>query len=156
MKCLLVALSSDALAWTLTHSFQLGKGWRCILTLRHRLRLTPLMTRIKTGQNELEALMAASDYTRGEMNIDAQKSMFEGTMKAGAWGAIITLLALAYATFTLSMGMPWLVALVLCAGAGVVIGLGMGFGGAWVATIVGLSGIALFVQLLIVIFQAVL
>lgn len=100
--------------------------------------------------------MAASDYTRGEMNIDAQKSMYVGTMKAGAWGAIITLLGLAYATFTLSMGMPWLVALVVCAGAGVVIGLGMGFGGAWVATIVGLSGLALFIQLLIEVFKFVL
>ena len=100
--------------------------------------------------------MAASDYTRGEMNIDAQKSMFEGTMKAGAWGAIITLLGLAYATFTLSMGMPWLVALVICAGAGIVIGLGMGFGGAWVATMVGLSGLALFIQLLIVLFRLAL
>ena len=100
--------------------------------------------------------MAAGDYTRGEMNIDAQKSMYVGTMKAGAWGAIITLLMLAYATFTLSMGMPWIVALVLCAGAGVVIGLGMGFGGAWVATVVALSGLALFVQLLIMLFQRAL
>lgn len=100
--------------------------------------------------------MAASDYTRGEMNVDAQESMYVGTMKAGAWGAIITLLMLAHATFTLSIGMPWLVSLVICAGAGVVIGLGMGFGGAWVATIVGLSGLALFVQLLIFIFQLAL
>ncbi len=100
--------------------------------------------------------MAASDYTRGEMNIDAQKSMYVGTMKAGAWGAIITLLGIAYATFTLSMGMPWLVALVITAGAGIVIGLGMGFGGAWVATVVGLSGLALFIQLLILLFQLAL
>lgn len=100
--------------------------------------------------------MAASDYTRGDMNIDAQKSMYVGTMKAGAWGAIITLLAIGYATFTLSIGMPWLVALVITAGAGIVIGLGMGFGGAWVATIVGLSGLALFIQLLILLFQLAL
>ena len=100
--------------------------------------------------------MAASDYTRGEMNIDAQKSMYVGTMKAGAWGAIITLLGIAYATFTLSMGMPWLVALVITAGAGIVIGLGMGFGAAWVATVVGLSGLALFIQLLILLFQLAL
>ena len=98
----------------------------------------------------------AGDYTRGEMNIEAQKSMYAGTMKAGAWGALITLLGLAYATFTLSMGMPWLVALVVCAGGGIVIGMGMGFGGAWVATIVGLSGLAVFIQLLILLFQLVL
>lgn len=125
------------------------------MRLRHLLCLTLAMTKIKTSQNELEAIMAG-DYTHGEMNIEAQKSMFAGTMKAGAWGAIITLLGLAYATFTLSMGMPWLVALVVCAGGGIVIGLGMGFGGAWVATIVGLSGLALFIQLLIVLFQLAL
>ncbi|MBO6688399.1 MAG: aa3-type cytochrome c oxidase subunit IV [Henriciella sp.] len=100
--------------------------------------------------------MMAGDYTRGEMNIEAQKGMYVGTMKAGAWGALITLLGLAYATFTLSMGMPWLVALVVCAGGGIVIGLGMGFGGAWVATVVGLSGLALFIQLLILLFQLAL
>jgi hypothetical protein len=100
--------------------------------------------------------MATNDYTRGEMNVDAQKSMYEGTMKAGTWGAIITLLMLAYATFTLSIGMPWLVALTLCAGAGIVIGLGLGYGGAWIATIVALSVLALFVQLLIALFQLAL
>ena len=100
--------------------------------------------------------MAAGEYTRGEMNIDAQKGMYEGTMKAGTWGAIITLLGLAYATFILSMGMPWMVALVVCAGAGIVMGLGLGFGGAWVATIVGLSGLAIFIQLLVFVFQLAL
>lgn len=126
------------------------------LSLRHRLRLTPAIAGIKTGQILLEIVMAASDYTRGEMDIEAQKGMFDGTMKAGAWGAIITLLGIAYATFTLSMGMPWLVALVVCAGGGIAIGLFMGFGGAWVATIVALSGLALFVQLLVVLFQLAL
>ena len=102
----------------------------------------------KDSAKSLEAEMAG-DYTRGEMEIESQKKMYVGTMKAGAWGAIITLLGLAYATFTLSIGMNWLVALVLCAGSGIVIGLGMGFGGAWVATIIGLSGLAVFIQVLI-------
>ncbi|MEL7110024.1 MAG: aa3-type cytochrome c oxidase subunit IV [Pseudomonadota bacterium] len=97
--------------------------------------------------------MASSDYTRGEMEIEAQKNMYVGTMKAGAWGAIITILVLAYATFTLSMGMNWIVALALCAGGGIVIGLGVGFGGAWVATMIALSGLAIFVQLLIMLFS---
>ncbi|MEL6724444.1 MAG: aa3-type cytochrome c oxidase subunit IV [Pseudomonadota bacterium] len=97
--------------------------------------------------------MASNDYSRGEMEIESQKAMFDGTMKAGAWGAIITLLIVAYSTFTLSIGMQWMVALALCAGAGVVIGLGMGFGGAWVATMIALSGLAIFVQVLIILFQ---
>ncbi len=100
--------------------------------------------------------MASSDYVHGEMNTDAQSGMYEGFMKAGAWGALITLLGVGYATFILSMGMPWLVALVVCAGAGIVIGLFMGFGGAWVATIVGLSGLAMFIQLLVTLFRLAL
>ncbi|MEO0450240.1 MAG: aa3-type cytochrome c oxidase subunit IV [Pseudomonadota bacterium] len=100
--------------------------------------------------------MASNDYSRGEMEIESQKAMFDGTMKAGAWGAIITLLIVAYSTFTLSIGMQWMVALALCAGAGVVIGLGMGFGGAWVATMIALSGLAIFVQVLIILFQMLL
>lgn len=100
--------------------------------------------------------MAANDYTRGSMEIEAQTKMFGGVMKAGAWGAIITLLMLAYATFTLSMGMPWLVALAICAGAGIVIGLGMGFGGVWVASMIALSGLAIFIQILIGLFSLLL
>jgi len=99
----------------------------------------------------MEAKMAASDYTHGEMNVDSQTKTFSSVMRASAWCAILTLLVLAYATFTLSIGMPWLVALAITAGAGIAIGLFMGFGGAWVATIVGLSGLALFVQVLIVV-----
>ncbi len=100
--------------------------------------------------------MASNNYTRGEMEIESQKAMYASTMKAGAWGAIITILIVAYSTFTLSMGMQWLVALALCAGAGVVLGLGMGFGGAWIATIIALSGLAIFVQILIVLTQMLL
>ncbi len=100
--------------------------------------------------------MAASDYTHGEMNVDSQTKTFSSVMRAGAWGAILTLLVLAYATFTLSVGMPWLVALAITAGGGIAIGLFMGFGGAWVATIVGLSGLALFVQVLIALFGLLL
>lgn len=97
--------------------------------------------------------MASSDYTRGEMQIESQQNMYAGTMKAGAWGAIITLLIVAYSTFTLSIGLNWLVALALCAGGGIVIGLGIGFGGAWVATMIALSGLAVIVQLLIMLFS---
>lgn len=97
--------------------------------------------------------MAANDYTHGEMNIENHKKMYSGAMKAGAWGGIITLLIIAYSTFTLSIGMHWLVALAITAGGGIAIGLGMGFGGAWVATMVVLSGLALLVQLFVTLGQ---
>ncbi len=93
--------------------------------------------------------MAAGDYTHGEMNVDAQKSMYVGTMKAGLWGALIIALGLAYSTFTLSLGMNWLVSLVICAGTGLVVGFSMGMGGAWIATVIALSGLAMIIQLIV-------
>ncbi|HIG22383.1 MAG TPA: aa3-type cytochrome c oxidase subunit IV [Henriciella marina] len=97
--------------------------------------------------------MASSEYTRGEMEIEAQSKMYSGFMKASMWGALILLLAVGYMVFTLSVGMNWLVALILCAGAGIAIGVGMSLGGAWIATVIGLAGLALVVQLLITLFS---
>ena len=37
--------------------------------------------------------MASSEYTRGEMEIEAQSKMYSGFMKASMWGALILLLA---------------------------------------------------------------
>lgn len=93
--------------------------------------------------------MASSEYTHGEMKIDAQSKMYDGFMKASAWGALILLISVGYMVFSLSMGINWLVSLVLCAGAGIAIGMIMGMGGAWIATVVALAGLAIFIQLLI-------
>ena len=100
--------------------------------------------------------MASGEYTRGEMKIDAQSNMYGGFMKASLWGAIILLISVGYMVFTLSIGMNWFVALVLTAGAGIAIGAGMGFGGAWIATVIGLAGLALLIQLLIALFSMVM
>ncbi|MAN72599.1 MAG: aa3-type cytochrome c oxidase subunit IV [Henriciella sp.] len=97
--------------------------------------------------------MASSEYTRGEMEIESQSKMYSAFMKAGMWGAVILLISVGYMVFTLSVGMNWLVALILCAGAGLAIGVGMGFGGAWIATIIGLAGLALIIQLLVTLFS---
>lgn len=96
--------------------------------------------------------MASGEYTRGEMKIDAQSSMYSGFMKASAWGCLILLISVGYMVFTLSMGLNWLVSLIICTGAGIAIGVGMGFGGAWIATVVALAGLALLIQLLIALF----
>ena len=93
--------------------------------------------------------MASNEYTHGEMNIESQSKMYSGFMKASMWGSIILLLSVGYMVFTLSLGMNWLVSLVLMAGAGIAIGLGMGLGGAWIATIIALAGLAIIIQLMI-------
>ena len=99
-----------------------------------------------------ERQMASSEYTRGEMDIDSQSKMYGGFIKASAWGSLILLISVGYMVFTLSLGMNWMIALVLSAGAGIAIGMFMGMGGAWIATVVALAGLAIFVQLLIFLF----
>ncbi|WP_300391755.1 aa3-type cytochrome c oxidase subunit IV [Henriciella sp.] len=100
--------------------------------------------------------MASNEYTHGEMQIDSQSKMYSGFMKASAWGSLILLIAVGYMVFTLSVGMNWLVSLILCAGAGIAIGMIMGMGGAWIATVVALAGLAIFIQLLVFLFGMVL
>lgn len=100
--------------------------------------------------------MASGDYTRGEMDIEAQKKMYDGAMKAFFWGTFITALGLAYSIFTLSIGMNWMVALALCAGTGIVIGLAMDLGGAWIATVIALTGLAIILQIIITLFAILL
>ncbi|WP_084399377.1 aa3-type cytochrome c oxidase subunit IV [Henriciella aquimarina] len=100
--------------------------------------------------------MASSEYTHGEMKIDSQSKMYGGFMKAGTWGALILLITVGYMTFTLAVGLNWLASLILCAGAGIAIGAFMGFGGAWIATVIALSGLAIFIQILILLFSMVL
>lgn len=91
----------------------------------------------------------AADYTHGEMDISEQANTWEGFMKGSMWFGIITMMIVAYATFTLTMNMPWIIALVLIAGAAIVGGLAMNMGGAWVASVIGLSAIAVLVQIII-------
>lgn len=100
--------------------------------------------------------MASSDYTRGSMDITDQSRTWKGFMTASSWGSLILLMVVGYATFTLTMGMNWLVALVLCAGGGLVAGILLGLGGAWIGTVIGLTVLAVFVQIVITIFRAIL
>ncbi|MEO0981447.1 MAG: aa3-type cytochrome c oxidase subunit IV [Pseudomonadota bacterium] len=100
--------------------------------------------------------MNAAEYKHGEMDITDQAMTWKGFMTATQWSSFIIVLVIGYATFTLATGMNWLVALVLCAGVGVVGGLLMGMGGAWIATVVALSALAVFVQLLITLSQALM
>ena len=62
---------------------------------------------------------------------------------------MLIILTVGYATFTLTMGIPWIGALIGFAAFGVIVGLLMGMGGAWVATVIGLSVLAVFIQVLI-------
>lgn len=99
--------------------------------------------------------MAGSDYTHGEMEISEQVRTWGGFVKFTLWGSGLILLVVAYASFTVAMGMNWMVALGLCAIGGLVGGALMGMGGAWTATVIGLTALAILVQLIIVGFGAI-
>lgn len=100
--------------------------------------------------------MASEEYVRGEMHIDPQKNMYDGFMRAGMWGAVILMMAVGHSVLVLSIDMNWMISLVLTAGAGLAVGLFMGFGTAWIATVVVLAGLGVFVQLLVMLFAAIL
>lgn len=99
--------------------------------------------------------MAGSDYVHGEMEIKEQTRTWEGFMTFTLWGSGIIMLVLAYATFAVAMGMNWMVSLMICAIAGIVGGLLLRMGGAWIATVIALSALAVFIQLIITLFGAV-
>lgn len=99
--------------------------------------------------------MADTDYIRGDMDIASQKATWDGFMKASLWGGFITVLIVAYLTFAIAIGMNWVVSLVIVAGIGLVGGLAMGMGGAWIAAIIGLTALAVIIQIIITVFGLV-
>ena len=98
----------------------------------------------------------SGEYVRGEMNIDTQKATWEGFMTVAKWSGVMLILAVAYATFTLTMGMNWLVAMALLAIVGIAGGFFMGMGSAWIVTVVGLCVVGIFLQIIIWIAQLLL
>lgn len=100
--------------------------------------------------------MASADHTRGNMDISSQEATWRGFLKGSVWGSMIVSLLVAYLVLAIPLGLHWFIALVLCAGAGIVGGMLMGMGGAWIATVVGLAGLAIIVQILIGVFGLLL
>ncbi|MEL6569178.1 MAG: aa3-type cytochrome c oxidase subunit IV [Pseudomonadota bacterium] len=100
--------------------------------------------------------MATSEYNHGSMEISDQENTWKGFMTASVWGSAIIMAIVAYATLTLAIGMNWMVSLILCAGAAILGGLFMGMGGTWIVTVIGLTALAVFVQIVITIAKALL
>ena len=93
--------------------------------------------------------MAAADFRHDEMDIAEHEQNWQGFKTFVLWGSLITLLSVGYAVFTLALGMNWMVALILLAGSGIVGGLLLGMGSGWVTTVIGLSALAVFIQICI-------
>lgn len=88
-------------------------------------------------------------HTDAYMDMAARRGMWSGFGRFATWGSMLVILTLGYATFTLSMGIPWIGALIGFSVFGVAVGLLLGMGGAWVATVIGLAVLAVFIQILI-------
>lgn len=100
--------------------------------------------------------MATNDYQHGEMDISSQKRMWDGFLTFSTWGGLITVLIIAYSTFAIAMGMNWMVSLGITALIGFVAGALLNLGGKWFAAMIVLIGLAVFVQVCIILTGAVI
>ena len=100
--------------------------------------------------------MADTDYIHGEMEISEQSRTWDGFVSFTLWGSGLIILSVAYASLTIAMGMNWIVALVLCVILGLAGGAFMKMGGAWTAMVIGLGGLAVFIQATIMVFSALI
>lgn len=88
-------------------------------------------------------------HTDAYMDMEARRAMWRGFGTNILWQSMILMIVLGYATFTLTMGVPWIGAMIGFAAFGIIGGLLMNMGGAWIATVVGLCVLGLIIQALI-------
>lgn len=100
--------------------------------------------------------MASQEYHRGEMDIHAQQSTWDGFIAGSTWGSLITIMVVGYATLAIAIGLPWLVSLGLMALVGFGAGFFLNLGGRWMATVVVMIVLALIVQGFIWLFSVLL
>ena len=96
--------------------------------------------------------MAVSEYHHGDMDIHDQEATWHGFTTGVTWGSLILAMILGHAILSIAIGLHWAVSLGLMAIAGVVAGLLLNLGGRWMATLVILLVLGLFVQFMIWLF----
>jgi len=80
-----------------------------------------------------------SDYTRGDMEIEAQRDTFTGFMAWTAYGGAFLVVLLLFPILVFGANIAWLPSLIVSIVVGIVIGLALKLNGAWYATIIGLG-----------------
>ncbi len=88
-------------------------------------------------------------HTDAYMDMASRRAGWRGFGSATAWMCMLILLIVGYATFTLTMHVPWIGAMIGFAVFGILAGMAMNMGGAWIATVIGLCVLAVFIQILI-------
>jgi hypothetical protein len=88
-------------------------------------------------------------HTPAYMDMDARRDMWKGFGVFIAWLSLVIGITGAYAVFTITMGVPWIGAMIGLALFGIAAGMFMNLGGAWIATVVGLCVIGVVIQAMI-------
>jgi len=83
-----------------------------------------------------------SDYQRGDMQIEDQRTTFDGFMNLTVYGGGLIALALLMAILTVGgVGLGWLPALIITTIVGILAGILLKLRAVWYATVIILAGI---------------
>lgn len=88
-------------------------------------------------------------HTDAYMDMKSRRAMWSWFGQLTTWCSLLIMIVVGYATFTLTMGVPWIGAMIGFAAFGIIAGLLMRMGGAWIATVVGLCVLGVIIQVLI-------
>ena len=94
-------------------------------------------------------IVALSSHGDAYMDMASRRGMWAGFGTFTTWGCLLLTLTVGYATFVLTMGVPWIGAMIGFAVFGIAAGLLMNMGGAWVATVIGLCVLGVFIEILV-------
>lgn len=93
-----------------------------------------------------------SDYTHGEMPVEAQEGTFKGFMNWTMYGGAFIVIVLLMPTLVFGANLAWTTSLLATVIVGIVIGLALKLKGAWYAVVIGL---AILTALLCLIFTSI-
>jgi hypothetical protein len=90
-------------------------------------------------------MMAGHDdtYVHGTMEIADQAGTYKGFLVWATWGSLLCALGVLFLSLVFAAGQPWLGSLFGVAALGVIAGMAMKLGGAWFATVIGLTVLSL-------------
>lgn len=94
--------------------------------------MTPLLS-------EGPAIMADTNYTRGEMNIEGHSDTYGGFMKFSKYGGAAIIVTLLFPILTFGAMLAWPTALLISVVIGIVIGMALKFKAQWFAVLIGSS-----------------
>lgn len=81
----------------------------------------------------------ASEYQRGDMEIDEQENTFSSFMGMSVWFGGFTAVIVLWLALTFATGTGWMVATIISTIVGVAMGLALKMKAGWYATVIGLA-----------------